>query len=136
MLRIILLYTLLSASSTSQALNSEGGYLIYPTGTIKCTELLEDNASEAISYTETGVFIPDLLAGYVGYIDGYLTAVNRTVGGKRDHFNEAIEKDVMAWVATYCRENPKENFNRAIHAYVDQVMKQKLGPETGKESGK
>jgi hypothetical protein len=131
MIRIILLFTLLGVSSASQALDSEGGYLIYPTGTIKCNELLVDNASGVISYTETGVFIPDVLAAYVGYIDGYLTAVNRTVAGKRDHFNEAIETDVMTWVTSYCRDNPKDNFNRAVHAYVDQFMTQepgKLGP--------
>ena len=131
MKKLLLLLTLLGISGTSLAIDTKGKYLTYPTGNFTCNELLQDNATGAIRYTDAGVFIPDALAAYVGYIDGYLTAVNRTVAGKRDHFNEVLEKDVLAWSVSYCQENPNDNFNRAIHTYVDQVLSpkvRKLGP--------
>ncbi len=44
-----------------------------------------------------------------GWINGYVTAVNRNVGMKTGHgdVTDLSENDTRRWVASWCRDNPK-----------------------------
>jgi hypothetical protein len=53
----------------------------------------------------------------IGFIAGYMTAVNRLKAGKSDWFRGKNAMQLMDWVASYCRSNPEDELHDALNQY-------------------
>ena len=55
---------------------------------------------------------------FLGYIEGYVTAINYEKMGKKDWFKGMNIKKISNWVASYCRSNPSKDLDDALNEYT------------------
>lgn len=85
------------------AADKEGTFIILYPGGRECINFLDDYAkSEA--------------ALGIGWIFGYLTAINKTRYGKDNYFSDLEWEDIPAWIASWCRDNPTKDLYDATNA--------------------
>lgn len=72
-----------------------------------------------------------LLYTFSIYTMGYLTGVNRLAFDTYDIAGGKNVKTHMVWLQRYCRENPRVDFNEALHQMVIKLYPRRLTVEPG-----
>ena len=108
----------------ANSFDSEGIYTSYDsTSCGRLIQIINDERSERLRYKGT-VDPFAMLTGYyakkVGWLAGYLTAVNTYMPGGKNHVNTDLES-AMLFVEKYCRENPLSDFATAAAKLVNQA---------------
>jgi hypothetical protein len=60
---------------------------------------------------------------FVGWIQGYVTAVNQHVRGKSNYFSSMDSLDIANWVASWCRSNPTRDIVDAVSTFSKSRIK-------------
>ena len=103
--------TVILLFNTSQAIGKEssaGPIGAYGEATASCGSFVESKQNETQRYI------------YLAWVNGYLTAVNKyqsgikNYNGLRDIKAGRDSQALMLWLDNYCRENPLDNFFRAV----------------------
>ena len=99
-------------TSNAYGINSEGAFASHP---VECKEVIEAHAVfdlKGIHYKGNA-----LTHRVIGFIAGYMTAVNRLKADKYDWFRRKNAMQLMDWVASYCRSNPSKDLDEALNQY-------------------
>lgn len=103
--------TVIFLFSTSRANGKESSaspIAIYGEATVSCGSFVESKQDETQRYI------------YLAWLNGYLTAVNKyqsavnNYNGFRDIKTGRDSQALMLWLDNYCRENPLDNFFKAV----------------------
>ncbi len=86
-------------------------YRSWGPGNDKCSKYLDSYANKN-------------LALYYGYLTGVQTGVNADILESRygDGGSLGTVGDVMAWLASWCRDNPSNIYIEAVEAYLSTIL--------------
>jgi hypothetical protein len=106
--------------NTSKSLGKEPSsspIAAYGEATASCGSFVESKQNENQRYI------------YLAWLNGYLTAVNKYHGdvksynGLRDIKAGRDRQALLLWLENYCRENPLDNFARAVFMLQHELQK-------------
>lgn len=101
----LLLLSVMVSSGPARGYDDIGTYV--PKLPLSCASLLQADPTDG----------QDVLAVYYGWMAGYMTRVNERLPGKSDHFGPLA--DELEWIRSWCRDNPSEDFEEAMHTLTD-----------------
>lgn len=126
MRKIILVFILSSLPGASHGYDQEGVKYIYGIGTTPCSTFLDVYGQGEMKKARGGYLVSNKLGEYVSYLEGYMSATNAQYMGKADYLGKPDRKDSLEWIATYCRDNPKETFDFTVSTYLLHLMGQQF----------
>ena len=104
------------------AADENGNFPVFTPGNEKCTDFLNDYAKSTMDIIENedSTYIKNTsdIALEVGWIYGYLTAINKTRLGKEDFFSDLGLLDTLGWIASWCRDNPTKSLYDATNSFA------------------
>lgn len=124
----------LLAAAPAHAFDDKGAYTVQRVvGEITCPAFLADYAKANISVAGReldGARVKYEPAGNIevaiGYFAGVMAGVNRSLPPNKNWFPDVGIVDGMAWLASYCRDNPSMPFASAVHFFVVQKVPGRL----------
>jgi hypothetical protein len=106
-------------SGPAWGMDEQGEYFIFGPGNYSCSEFIGRYRRADVRRAANNQLNFNVeFGGSIGWIQGYLTAVNAMTPGKIDYFVSMDSVDVIEWIASWCRENPRANLYRAVEALV------------------
>lgn len=117
-LSIVFTATLLLNATQSFGKEASGSPIAaYGEATTSCGSFVESKQNETQRYI------------YLAWLNGYLTGVNKyqsglkTYNGLHDIKAGRDPQALMLWLENYCRENPLDNFARAVFMLQNELQK-------------
>jgi hypothetical protein len=110
---------LLLLESSAMAENAKGKYIAIGFGSTSCDKYIEARTST------TGVDYSKHL-GYVAWVAGYITAVNRRTPDVYDVLEKTDMDGALLWIENWCRTNPLELFATAVGTLTNELLPSKL----------
>jgi len=68
----------------------------------------------------------DEYAFFTTWVEGYLTAVNMRTSDTINILRNTDIHGAMLWLENYCKNNPLENFNKAVYYLVEELYQYRL----------
>ncbi|NNM01516.1 MAG: peptidoglycan-binding protein [Gammaproteobacteria bacterium] len=103
LVRITLLLAVLSVTDTTRAADSDGNYMVKGAGTADCATF-----AASVKQRDQRFF------SFAGWIEGYLSGMNRYEGDVYDLVSWQSTDLLMASLSKYCEQNPQMNFHTAV----------------------
>ena len=92
--------------------------MIFGAGSEKCTKFLGLYARSELKDVGSQIQYSSDFGFEIGWIQGYMTAINVCVPGKTNHFEPMDTVDSIGWIASWCRDHPDEILITAMKAFV------------------
>jgi hypothetical protein len=104
-------------SGEVHAVDSKGKFVLYNIASDKCSTFLIAFGKSSFKNKNGSMSYNRSFAKYLGFIGGYMTAVNAHVPLVRDHYKNQTVVVALGWVSSWCRDNSQSFFGEALQAY-------------------
>ena len=107
---VVLLIWFVATNSPAHSANKTVKWISY--GVEPCPKVVSTHAKMEVKGKKwTG---PPEVWALIGWVSGFATAVNSAIGSPPNYFKTMTEIDMANWVASWCRDNPKHNLDKAM----------------------
>ena len=107
------------------AKDEKGSYTMSGTAINKCSEYLSAYGQSQIKLKGETVSAAPRFWLYIGFFDGYMTAVNAQRSGKKDWYEGLDSYVIAAWMSSWCRDNLSKDIANGMHDLTLQQIRKK-----------